>query len=285
MEQQQRQRHFNLFHYHVSQQQTTPLPALPSLPILVSQDALQPTLELEAQQQQMQQPVNEIEQRTEGTTETVKQQSLRPRLLAIALVLVLGITVYFIWRPDASGASTPTTSNTPVPHSTAIVKSSVTPSAAGTDGSGTAGTIQVYIAGAVQHPGVYSLNSNARVYELLKMAGGPLPSANLVALNLAARLNDGQEVYVAAIGENPPSSLSNTNATSSAGSTITDPGQKVNINKASADEMRQTLHVSSKTAQDIVTYRQKHGPFNSIEALQQVVSKAIYTKIKDLVTI
>ena len=59
----------------------------------------------------------------------------------------------------------------------------------------------------------------------------------------------------------------------------------VNINTASVAEMHQNLHISSTTAQNIVNYRQQHGPYTSIDQLQQVVSKSIYEKIKNLVTI
>jgi len=62
-------------------------------------------------------------------------------------------------------------------------------------------------------------------------------------------------------------------------------GQPVNINTASVAEMHQNLHISSTTAQNIVNYRQQHGPYTSIDQLQQVVSKSIYEKIKNLVTI
>jgi len=62
-------------------------------------------------------------------------------------------------------------------------------------------------------------------------------------------------------------------------------GQFVNINTAGVDELRQNLHISATTAQNIVNYRQQNGPFTSIDQLQLVVSKTIYTKIKGLVTI
>jgi competence protein ComEA len=59
----------------------------------------------------------------------------------------------------------------------------------------------------------------------------------------------------------------------------------VNINTASADELRQKLSVTSKTAQSVVSYRQQRGPFTSVDQLLQVVSKSIYDKIKDKVTV
>lgn len=62
-------------------------------------------------------------------------------------------------------------------------------------------------------------------------------------------------------------------------------GQLVNINTASVDEMRQALHLSSTTAQNIINYRLQHGPYTSIDQLKQVVSTSTYDKIKNLVTI
>jgi competence protein ComEA len=119
------------------------------------------------------------------------------------------------------------------------------------------------------------LSSDARVYQLLQAAGGPLPNANLVTLNLAQKLVDGQEIYVSQIGETPPA----------VGSTTNNLGQLVNINAASVTDLQQKLHLSAKSAQDIINYRQQHGSFTSIDQLQQIVSQTIYNKIKSLITV
>jgi competence protein ComEA len=146
-------------------------------------------------------------------------------------------------------------------------------------------TIQVYIVGAVKRPGVYTLDANARIYQLLKAAGGPQANANLVAINLAAALKDGEEVYIPVIGETTPANnsgiVSNDTPTAIAGSS----GQLVNVNTASATELRQQLHISTQTADKIITYRTQHGPYTSIAQLANVVSKSIYDKIKDKVTV
>jgi len=56
--------------------------------------------------------------------------------------------------------------------------------------------VVVHVAGAVQHPGVYILNSNARVFEALEKAGGALPQAETDALNLADWAQDGARLEV-----------------------------------------------------------------------------------------
>src|SRR5262249_47009717 len=134
----------------------------------------------------------------------------------------------------------------------------------------TSGVIQVYIVGAVKHPGVYTLPADARVYQLLQVAGGPLPNANLVALNMAARLSDGQEVYVTVEGEVPPTYLCGVPGTNP---NTANSGSLVNVNTASVEEMRQALHISAATAQKIIDYRIQHGNFTSVDQLLQVVSR------------
>ncbi len=205
------------------------------------------------------------------TIPTKKPVSMR--IVAAAIAIALAIIFYFIWRTP-----TTTTSSSSITQQNYM---STVPSTtnASTD---TSRFIQVYIVGAVKHPGVYKLPADARVYQLLQAAGGPLPNANLVALNMAAKLTDGQEVYVTVVGEAPPTYLG---GVPGPGTNTTNSGSLVNINTASAAEMQQMLHISSKTAQAIVDYRLQHGNYSSVEDLLQVVSRSIYDKIKGSVTI
>jgi competence protein ComEA len=206
------------------------------------------------------------------------------RVVAVMIILALPLALYLIWRPAPSVSSSPVITSQNFSEATPKVSSSESSTATDATGNST-GDIQAYIVGAVEHPGVYTLPAHARVYQLLQAAGGPSPNADLVALNLATKLNDGQEVYVTAIGESPPSGVSGP-STSSSSSTASAQGQQlVNINTASADEMEQQLHISSKTAQTIISYRQQHGPFTSVSQLSQVVSQSIYDKIKNEVTV
>lgn len=205
-------------------------------------------------------------------------------VLLFVPVLVGVFVVIWYTAPSATVSGNTSQQNFSSSSSTNFNSSTATPSSSASSSSG---DIQVYIVGAVKHPGVYTLPSDARVYALLQAAGGPLSNANLVAINLAAKLTDGEEVYVTVIGEIPPTYMggvpgpSTSIGTPASGST----GPLVNINTASVDQLRTALHVSSTTAQDIVNYRLQHGPYTSIDQLLQVVSKAIYDKIKNEVTI
>jgi competence protein ComEA len=200
------------------------------------------------------------------------------RLAAIAVILISALAFYLIWRPTSAASSLPVVAQQNASR-TSSSNGKTTNAAVNSSGS-----IEIYILGAVRHPGVYTLPADSRVYQLLLAAGGPLPNADLVALNLAAKLNDGQEIYVAAIGESPPPGLLISNSGSS--STTSAQGQNlVNINTATAQEMETQLHISSKTAQAIINYREQHGPFTSVSQLTQVVSKSIYDKIKNEVTV
>ncbi len=206
------------------------------------------------------------------------------RILPIALLLALIVAMYFVWNPPTStppaASSSITQQNFGAPGTTST-KSSQT----NTNGVSGSGNIQVYIVGAVKDPGVYTLPVGSRVYQLLQAAGGPLPKANLVALNLAAPLQDGEEIYVTLIGETPPTYMGGVPGPGNSSNVTPGTGQLVNINTASADELRQNLHLSSTTAQNIVTYRMQHGAYSSVDQLLNVISKSIYDRIKNQVTI
>lgn len=131
-------------------------------------------------------------------------------------------------------------------------------------------TISAYILGAVSSPGVYTLASGARVEDLVAAAGGAETDADLARVDLAARVADGQEVYVPRLGETVPLML----------------GGKLDINVASADDLHHALGISLPIARRIVTYRAAHGSFTAVSQLLLVpISRDEYDKIKDLVTV
>lgn len=145
----------------------------------------------------------------------------------------------------------------------------VTITGPGTGGT-SAGAITAYVLGAVRVPGVYGLRAGARVRDLVAAAGGLTSDADPVRTNMAAPVVDGQEVYVPRVGETVPGML----------------GGKVDINTASADDMRQALGITATVANHIVSYRTSHGAFTAISQLLLVpLSKTTYDRIKSLVTV
>jgi competence protein ComEA len=230
--------------------------------------------------------------RTEAAQQPGKRQQAI-RAIAVTIFLALVVTLYFIWSPFLQGTDAQSTGATQQDFSTSKTSKATSTASANTTTTDAlsvpaGGTIQAYIVGAVRNPGVYTLPANARIYQLLQKAGGPLPGANLVAINLAAKLTDGEEIYISRVGEQAPTNIGNTGDNTTNGSSSTSSsngGAPVNINTASATELEQGLHISSKTATAIINYRVQHGPYTSVEQLVNVVSTSIYNKIKGLVTV
>lgn len=284
-----------MLRYYLSQQETMPYPTT-KIPSTSSSSAV-------------------TEEQPVPLPEPAPRKKLNTTLIIVLVAaVVLACTLYFIWRPASPQPAAPTivpqTSTVQViqPGKKSTATGVATTSVSTTNNTSAAGgTIQAYIVGAVKHPGVYTLSANARVYQLLQAAGGPLPNADLNSLNLAAKVSDGQEIYVTLVGEEPPVLNNTTTGSTSTGSSTTGltsgatgtgssvtgssssnnnaTGQIININTASASEMQQNLHVSSKTAQNIVAYRTQHGSFSSVQELLQVISKTIYNRIKNQVTV
>ena len=148
----------------------------------------------------------------------------------------------------------------------------------------------VHVAGAVKQPGVYKLEEGARVADALAAAGGPLPEAAPDALNLADRLADGQKVYLFTKQElaspTPPPAAAGAIQTASTAVTAK-PAGKVNINTATAAQLDQVPGVSLALANDIVAYRNQHGPFKRLEDLDNVkgIGPATIEKLRPHITL
>ena len=120
--------------------------------------------------------------------------------------------------------------------------------------------IFVDVTGAVNKPGVYSLNAHARVIDAIKAAGDSAPGADLSTINLARVLADGEQVYV-------DSTIS---TTSHSKVTQKSPSGPININRATASQFDSLDGIGPVIAARIVAYRKSNGPFTTIEELQKV---------------
>lgn len=135
--------------------------------------------------------------------------------------------------------------------------------------------IVVQVAGCVNNPGVFTLSSDARVYEAIACAGGLLENAYQQDLNQAAKLEDGQMIYVYSMEEHSLSVSGSDSAVDADG--------RVNLNAASEADLMTLPGIGASKAKLIVEYRTEHGNFASPEDIKQIpgIKDGVYNRIKD----
>jgi competence protein ComEA len=126
------------------------------------------------------------------------------------------------------------------------------------------GRVLVHVAGAVHRPGVYRLRAGARVVDAVRRAGGARHGADLSAINLAQKLEDGRQVLVV---KRAPGGAT---ASAAPGLPGTAPAPPVDLNTATPEQLDTLDGVGPATVQKILEYRQEHGGFGSVEELGQV---------------
>ena len=140
-----------------------------------------------------------------------------------------------------------------------------------TGGAAGRGRAVVHVAGAVRKPGVYRLADGARVQDAVRRAGGAGRGADLGAVNLAARVADGQQVVVPrrAPGANAEAAAAAAGAgTGGAGAAAH--GPPISLSSATLEQLDTLDGVGPATAQKILDWRREHGGFRSVDDLGQV---------------
>jgi len=150
--------------------------------------------------------------------------------------------------------------------------------------------LQVHVIGAVPRPGLYELPEGARVQDAVAAAGGLLAEADENALNLAALIEDGQQLAVPYLsGSEPQNNADSPDLPSSADAAPTaDPDlELVDINTATFEELDSLPGIGPTTAQKILDYRDENGPFSIIEDIMNVsgIGPATFEDIRDLITV
>jgi competence protein ComEA len=196
----------------------------------------------------------------------------RPRL---ALYVALGLVVCFlgarylsaqVTRAGAGGAGGAAGVDGPLERPAPAAKPA--PPSSVRVGRADGGRVTVHVAGAARRPGVYRLPAGARVDDALRRAGGPRPRADLAAVNLAAKLEDGRQVLVPERGAAPAATPAPAGATG--GAPAAAPAQPVNLNTATLEQLDTLDGVGPGIAKRILDYRQQHGGFKRVEELGEV---------------
>ena len=166
---------------------------------------------------------------------------------AIAVAIVL-VGVRWVRSADAATAT----------ESASVAPAAQRSSSFAIDDGGEA--VVVHVAGAVREPGVYRLPLGSRVTDAVQRAGGPSPNAVADAINLAAKLADGQQVVMPAkSGAEAPA------AVAGAG----DEGP-ISLGAATLEQLDTIEGIGPVTAQDILDYREEHGGVSSVDDLDEI---------------
>ena len=131
----------------------------------------------------------------------------------------------------------------------------------------------------MKNPGVYEMEAGSRIYEALELAGGMTEDAVENSMNQAEILSDGQQLYVMSEAEMKEEKMIAEEEAIEDG--------KVNINRASREELMTLPGIGESKADAIIRYREETGTFNSIEEIMKIegIKEGVFRKIEDRITI
>lgn len=151
------------------------------------------------------------------------------------------------------------------------------------------GSIYVHICGQVKNPGVYQLTANARISDGIKAAGGLTKKAAPDAINQAEFLEDGTQIYIPSIKEinASKSEEKKQDEVNTASSTLETNSSKINLNLATKEELMSIPGIGAAKADSIITYREEHGDFKSIEDIKNIsgIKDGVFNSISDYITV
>jgi len=162
------------------------------------------------------------------------------------------------------------------------------------------------IKGAIKNPGVYTVDSNSKVNDVINLAGGHNKDADTSLINLAKKVTDEMVIIIYTKEQVKNSNIVNnvikvvekecicpniqndSCLNNEIKDTITnkDNNQLININTATKEELETISGLGESKANNIIKYREEHGKFNSIEEIKNVsgIGETLYEKIKIYIT-
>jgi competence protein ComEA len=211
---------------------------------------------------------------------------------AIALVLVAAVAAVLaavgVWsgRPQAQpvGGLPAVGIDTAVPAAPPSAQPPPLAAATATTAAAPAAELVVSVAGRVRRPGLVRVPGGSRVADVLDAAGGALPGTDLATVNLARRVADGEQVSIgvpAAVDATPAGPAASGDAAAPAA------GGKVDLNKATLEQLDGLPGVGPVTAQRILDWRTRSGKFSRVDQLREVegIGERRFSQLKDLVTV
>lgn len=151
--------------------------------------------------------------------------------------------------------------------------------------------IYVHICGAVKKPGVYSVDSGARIFDLIELSGGLNTEAAGDYINQAQQVTDGQRIYIPTKEEvkalsaanyiTGDQSIGNPSTTDQSAQSSNATTELININTATAEELMSLPGIGQAKADSIISYRSTNGKFQTIEDLMNIpgIKEGLFSKV------
>lgn len=193
---------------------------------------------------------------------TVPKRKLEPQHVKVLATVLTAAAVFTVWwllstRPQATTDAEPLALSTSSPTTTSPPE------------------LVIDVEGKVNRPGIVTLPKGSRVVDAIKAAGGVKGKADTSSLNMARKIDDGEQILV---GVAP---------VAGAAPVVGAPGAKVNLNSATMDQLDELPGVGPVTAKSILDWRTKNGRFTKVEDLLDVkgIGQATLDDLRDLVTV
>lgn len=144
-------------------------------------------------------------------------------------------------------------------------------------------SLVVSVVGTVAKPGLITVRPGARVADVIELAGGADSDTDLLTVNLARRVSDGEQIYVGVTpppgAEHPPVAAVPADPSTSAA--------KVDLNTADRQLLQTLPGVGEATASRILEWRERHGRFTSVSQLREVdgIGEKRFARLRDLVSV
>ncbi len=174
---------------------------------------------------------------------------------------VVVVAIVFMMIPKNEGQSIPidlTVTSTPAPQNVI----------------GSNGVVLVHVVGNVAHPGIYELHAGSRVIDAVMAAGGLQDGVDGCGMNLARKIMDGEQIYLAPAGQDCLQQ------------TVTSSGE-IRVNSASAQELEGLPGIGPAIAQRIISLRDERGGFQRLDELRDVsgVGEKLFAGLQGLITL
>ena len=162
---------------------------------------------------------------------------------------------------------------------------------------------QVDIKGQILSPGIYSLPTESRVIDVIEKAGGLTEQADTSVINLSKKIQDEMVIIIYSkeevqnfskvkekekqVQEACHQKDENALVNSACINSSTKSSDKVSINQGTLEEFMKLSGIGESKAKDIISYREKNGPFQDLTDLKKIpgIGDALFAKIQEDITL